>query len=35
VFKRLDDPARKSDVALSAFLDASNQKAERPAERDR
>jgi hypothetical protein len=26
VFKRLNDPARKSDVALAAFLDASNQK---------
>jgi cytochrome c-type biogenesis protein CcmH/NrfG len=25
VFKRLDDPNRKSDVALTAFLDASNQ----------
>jgi len=25
VFRRLDDPKRKSDVALSAFLDASNQ----------
>jgi cytochrome c-type biogenesis protein CcmH/NrfG len=25
VFKRLDDPNRKSDVALAAFLDASNQ----------
>jgi tetratricopeptide (TPR) repeat protein len=30
VFKRLDDPARKSDVALAAFLEASNQ-AGRPA----
>jgi hypothetical protein len=29
VFKRLDDPARKSDVALAAFLDASNQTARR------
>jgi hypothetical protein len=27
VFKRLDDPNRKSDVALAAFLDASNQAA--------
>ena len=35
VFKRLDDPARKSDIALLAFLDASNQKVERPEERDR
>jgi hypothetical protein len=26
VFKRLDDPVRKSDVALSAFLDASKQQ---------
>jgi hypothetical protein len=34
VFKRLDDPARKSDVALAAFLDASNQPA-RPAEGQR
>jgi Tetratricopeptide repeat len=31
VFKRLDDPRRKSDVALAAFLDASNQAAQRPA----
>jgi tetratricopeptide (TPR) repeat protein len=33
VFRRLNDPKRKSDVALSAFLDASNQprdKASRP-----
>jgi tetratricopeptide (TPR) repeat protein len=30
VFKRINDPARKSDVALSAFLDASNQPARRP-----
>ena len=29
VFKRLEDPARKSDVALSAFLDASNQAGRR------
>ena len=34
VFKRLEDPARKSDVALAAFLDASNQAARR-GERDR
>jgi tetratricopeptide (TPR) repeat protein len=34
VFKRLDDPARKSDVALAAFLDASNQRARGP-DRDR
>jgi hypothetical protein len=27
VFKRLNDPNRKSDIALSAFLDASNQAA--------
>jgi hypothetical protein len=27
VFKRLDDPKRKADVALAAFLDASNQAA--------
>jgi len=26
VFLRLDDPARKSDVALAAFLDASNRR---------
>ena len=32
VFKRLKDPARKSDVALSAFLDASNQQPQRPPE---
>jgi hypothetical protein len=31
VFKRLNDPARKSDVALAAFLDASNQQPQRPA----
>ena len=31
VFKRLNDPARKPDVALAAFLDASNQAAQRPA----
>jgi Tetratricopeptide repeat len=31
VFKRLDDPNRKSDVALAAFLDASNQADQRPA----
>jgi hypothetical protein len=30
VFKRLDDPNRKSDVALAAFLDASNQAAREP-----
>jgi tetratricopeptide (TPR) repeat protein len=30
VFKRLDDPNRKSDVALAAFLDASNQAERRP-----
>ena len=30
VFKRINDPARKSDVALAAFLDASNQPARRP-----
>jgi hypothetical protein len=38
VFKRLNDPARKSDVALAAFLDASNQaarRAERAPDRDR
>jgi tetratricopeptide (TPR) repeat protein len=35
VFKRLDDPARKRDVALAAFLDASNQRKERDQERDR
>jgi len=36
VFKRLKDPARKSDVALSAFLDASNQPKPRPdGDRDR
>jgi Tfp pilus assembly protein PilF len=28
VFRRLNDPTRKSDVALSAFLDASNQQHE-------
>jgi hypothetical protein len=31
VFKRLNDPKRKPDVALAAFLDASNQAEERPA----
>ncbi len=31
VFKRLNDPSRKPDVALSAFLDASNQGAAEPA----
>ncbi|MFI5459212.1 MAG: tetratricopeptide repeat protein [Isosphaerales bacterium] len=31
VFKRLDDPKRKPDVALAAFLDASNQAGEKPA----
>ena len=30
VFKRLDDPNRKSDVALAAFLDASNQAVRQP-----
>ena len=35
VFKRLEDPARKSDVALAAFLDASNQRKEREQNRDR
>jgi len=30
VFQRLNDPRRKSDIALSAFLDASNQAALRP-----
>jgi hypothetical protein len=35
VFKRLRDPDRKSDVALTAFLDASNQEAERRKARDR
>ncbi len=34
VFKRLQDPDRKSDVALTAFLEASNQEKERR-ERDR
>ncbi len=34
VFKRLKDPDRKSDVALTAFLEASNQEAARR-ERDR
>lgn len=29
VFRRLNDPKRKSDVALSAFLDASNQKRDK------
>jgi hypothetical protein len=32
VFKRLDDPRRRADVALAAFLDASNQTAEKPPE---
>jgi hypothetical protein len=31
VFKRLDDPRRKPDAALAAFLDASNQSAQEPA----
>jgi tetratricopeptide (TPR) repeat protein len=31
VFKRLDDPKRKPDVALAAFLDASNQAEAKPA----
>jgi hypothetical protein len=31
VFKRLNDPARRPDIALAAFLDASNQAAERAA----
>jgi len=31
VFKRLNDPKRKPDVALAAFLDASNQAEEKPA----
>jgi len=37
VFRRLKDPKRKSDVALSAFLDASNQDRAKAAEpgRDR
>ena len=30
VFKRLQDPDRKSDIALHAFLDASNQPRPRP-----
>ena len=30
VFERLNDPRRKPDVALAAFLDASNQAALRP-----
>ena len=30
VFQRLNDPRRKSDIALAAFLDASNQAALRP-----
>jgi predicted Zn-dependent protease len=30
VFKRLNDPNRKSDIALSAFLDASNQAGQKP-----
>jgi len=29
VFRRLNDPKRKSDVALSAFLDASNQQRDK------
>jgi cytochrome c-type biogenesis protein CcmH/NrfG len=32
VFKRLDDPRRRPDVALAAFLDASNQAAPAPPE---
>jgi hypothetical protein len=35
VFKRLKDPDRKSDLALSAFLEASNQEEARRRERDR
>jgi Tetratricopeptide repeat len=31
VFRRLNDPKRKSDVALSAFLDASNLQRDKPA----
>jgi len=31
VFKRLNDPKRKPDVALAAFLDASNQAEAKPA----
>jgi hypothetical protein len=31
VFKRLNDPRRRPDVALAAFLDASNQSGEEPA----
>ena len=31
VFRRLNDPARRPDVALAAFLDASNQAAQRAA----
>jgi hypothetical protein len=34
VFKRLDDPARKPDIALAAFLDASNQAGEQPGKPD-
>jgi len=34
VFKRLNDPARKPDIALAAFLDASNQAGEKSAKRD-
>jgi cytochrome c-type biogenesis protein CcmH/NrfG len=30
VFQRLNDPKRKPDIALAAFLDASNQAALRP-----
>jgi tetratricopeptide (TPR) repeat protein len=29
VFQRLDDPRRKADAALGAFLDASNQRADK------
>jgi hypothetical protein len=35
VFHRLNDPKRKSDVALSAFLDASNEGREKAPKRDR
>ena len=34
MFKRLNDPARKPDIALAAFLDASNQAGEKPAKPD-
>jgi hypothetical protein len=34
VFKRLNDPTRKPDIALAAFLDASNQAREMPAKPD-